>query len=59
MKRLLKLRETRPRAHATIKAAQQELKVLLKAWELAYDKESFYGGLRTLLEINREGKSKR
>jgi hypothetical protein len=59
MKRLLKLRKSRPKAHATIKAAEQELKVLLKAWELAYQKESFYNGLRALLEISRDGESRR
>jgi hypothetical protein len=59
MKKLLKLRKTRPRAHATIKAAEQDLKILLKAWELAYRKESFYNGLRALLEISRNGQSKR
>jgi hypothetical protein len=59
MKKLLKLRQKRPKAHATIKAAEQELKVLLKAWELAYQKESFYNGLRALLEISRDGESSR
>jgi hypothetical protein len=59
MKKLLKLRKSRPKAHATIKAAEQELKVLLKAWEVAFQKESFYNGLRALLEISRDGESKR
>lgn len=59
MKKLRKLRKNRPNAHATIKAAEQELKVLLKAWELAYRKESFYNGLRALLEVSRDGESKR
>ena len=59
MKKLVKLRKKRPRAHATIKAAEQELKVLLNAWELAYRKESFYNGLRALLEISRDGESSR
>ena len=59
MKKLQKLRKTRPKAHATIRAAEQELKLLLKAWEIAYRKETFYGGLRTLLEISRNGESKR
>jgi hypothetical protein len=35
MKKQRKLREKRPRAQATLKAAEQELKTLLKAWELA------------------------
>lgn len=59
MKRLRKLRKYRPKARATIKAADQELKTLLKAWELAYRKESFYNGLRALLEISRAGQTKR
>jgi len=59
MKKLRKLRKTRPKALATIKAADQELKGLLKAWELAYRKESFYNGLRALLEISRDGETKR
>jgi hypothetical protein len=59
MKRLLKLRRNRPKAHATIKAAEQELRLLLKAWEVAYQKESFYNGLRALLEISWDGESKR
>jgi len=59
MKKLRKLRKSRPNAHATIKAAEQELKMLLKAWEVAYRKESFYNGLRALLEISRNGESKR
>jgi hypothetical protein len=59
MKRLQRLRKNRPKAHATIKAAQQELRILLKAWEMAYRKESFYNGLRALLEISRDGETKR
>jgi len=59
MKKLRKLRKTRPKALATIKVADQELKALLKAWELAYRKESFYNGLRALLEISRDGETKR
>ena len=59
MNRLRRLRKSRPNARATIKAAEQELKMLLKAWEVAYQKESFYNGLRALLEISRDGESKR
>jgi hypothetical protein len=58
MKRVQRLRKNRPKARATIKAAQQELKNLLKAWEVAYRKESFYNGLRAL-EISRDGGTKR
>ena len=59
MKKVQKLRKTRPKAHVTIKAAEQELKVLLRAWDLAYQKEAFYNGLRALLEISRNGESRR
>jgi hypothetical protein len=59
MKKLRRLRKTRPKARMTIKSANRELKVLLKAWETAYRKESFYNGLRALLEISRDGTSKR
>src|SRR5688500_8038287 len=59
MRKLRKLRKTRPKALATIKAANQELNALLKAWELAYRKESFYNGLRALLEISRDGETRR
>jgi hypothetical protein len=55
MKKVQKLRRTRPKARATIGAAVQELRGALKAWELAYRKETFYSGLRALLEISRNG----
>jgi hypothetical protein len=53
------LRKSRPNAQATIKAAQQELTMLLKTWEVAYRKEVFYNGLRALLEISRGGETRR
>lgn len=59
MKKVRRLRKNRPKARVAIRAAQRELKVLLRAWELAYSKESFYNGLRALLEISRGGKSRR
>jgi hypothetical protein len=59
MRKLQRLRKTRPNAQATINAADQELKMLLKAWELAYRKECFYNGLRALLEISRDGETRR
>jgi hypothetical protein len=59
MKKLQKLRRNRPNARATIKAAEQEVRDLLKRWEVAYRKESFYNGLRALLEISRNGMSRR
>ena len=59
MKKLQKLRAERPHAAATIKAAEAELRLLLKDWELSYQKETFYNGLRILLELSREGYSER
>jgi hypothetical protein len=59
MKKVRRLRHSRPKAHVTIKAAEQELRALLKAWEVAYRKEAFYHGLRALLEISRDGETKR
>lgn len=59
MEKLNRLRKKRPNAHATIKAAQHELRALLKAWDLAYRKETFYNGLRALLELSRDGETSR
>lgn len=59
LKKLQQVRKKRPNAHATIKAAKQELAALLRSWELSYRKETFYNGLRTLLELSREGSSRR
>jgi hypothetical protein len=53
------LRRERPRATATIKAAEAELKLLLRDWELSYRKETFYNGVRILLELSRDGESER
>lgn len=59
MRKVRRLRKGRPNAQATIKAAQQELSMLLKTWEVAYRKEVFYNGLRALLEISRDGETRR
>lgn len=59
MRKVRTLRKSRPNAQATIRVAQQELTTLLKAWEIAYRKESFYNGLRALLEISRDGETRR
>ena len=59
MRKAQRLGKKRPKAHATIKTARQELKALLRAWELAYRKETFYNGVRVLLEISRNGNSTR
>ena len=59
MNKVRKLRKNRPKARATIKAAEQELRTQLTAWDVAYRKECFYNGLRALLEISRGGQSRR
>ena len=59
LKKLQQVRKRRPNAHATIKAAKLELGALLRTWEISYRKETFYNGLRTLLELSRQGISKR
>ena len=59
LKKLQQVRKRRPNAHATIKAAKLELGALLRTWETSYRKETFYNGLRTLLELSRQGTSKR
>ena len=59
MKQIQRLRRKRPRAAATIKAAEAELTLLLRDWELSYRKEAFYNGVRILLELSRTGKSER
>lgn len=57
------------RAHKSRKSREQEIARLLQKgkpkdilaledWELAYRKECFYRGLRVLLELERQGKSK-
>ena len=59
MHKLRDLQENRPRALVAIKAARAELKVLLEDWELSYQKETFYNGLRVLMELSRDGESQR
>ena len=55
---LKRLRKTRPNARVTIETAVKELRTVLNNWETAYNKESFYRGLRVLLELQRNGSSK-
>src|SRR5579872_632623 len=54
-----RIRENRPRAQAALKKATHELKAVLSRWESAYNKENFYRGIRILLELQRNGSSKR
>ena len=55
---LKRVRKTRPAARVAIKTASQQARAVLDRWELAYEKESFYRGLRILLELERNGSSK-
>jgi hypothetical protein len=57
LRRLKRLQKNHPRATARIREARQQLRAVLKNWETAYRKESFYRGIRVLLEIKRTGTS--
>ena len=56
--KLKRVRKTRPRARVAIMTASKEARAALNRWETAYNKESFYRGLRVLLELQRSGSSK-
>lgn len=58
LRKLKRLRLRRPNARVTIKATERKLKDALKEWELAYNKECFYYGIRVLLELERDGATK-
>lgn len=58
LRRLESLRRRRPNARATIKAAEKELRAILRDWETAYRKECFYYGIRVLLELDRNGSTR-
>ena len=55
-------RASRKRREKALAAALQQGSLdaihLLRDWELAYRKECFYHGIRVLLELERQGKSK-
>ena len=51
------LRKDRPRAQVALKNANKQVKSVLSRWETAYNKESFYRGIRILLELQRNGSS--
>jgi hypothetical protein len=59
VRKVRRLRLKRPNARVTIKAAEKELREALKAWEVAYQKECFYYGIRVLLELERDGHTDR
>jgi hypothetical protein len=54
---LKRLRSDRPKARVAIRKAQKALRSALDRWEIAYRKESFYRGIRILLELQRDGSS--
>src|SRR5688572_612718 len=58
IRKVKRLRSTRPNARATIKAAEKELRSVLGEWETAYRKECFYYGIRALLELQRKGSTR-
>ena len=58
LRSLKRIRKTRPRAHVAIKNAGKEVRAVLNRWEMAYNKENFYRGIRILLELQRNGASK-
>jgi hypothetical protein len=55
---LRSIQRNRPRAYVAIKNISQQLKAVLSRWEIAYEKENFYRGIRILLELQRNGTSK-
>jgi hypothetical protein len=54
----MRLKKDRPRARVAIRNAEKELRAVLNRWEMAYNKENFYRGIRILLELQRNGFSK-
>jgi hypothetical protein len=59
LRKLRGLRKNHPRSKSAIKNTTKDLRDILHQWELRYRKEVFYLGIRTLLEIDRDGSSKR
>jgi hypothetical protein len=58
LRKLQGLRKKHPRAKSAIESATKDLRDTLNQWELRYRKESFYRGIRTLLDIDRDGSSR-
>jgi hypothetical protein len=59
LRQLKSLLKRRPGAKVAIKQARKDVRSSLNLWEIAYSKESFYRGVRILLEIQRDGSSTR
>ena len=57
LRNVIRLRKRRPGARVLIRNVERELKAVLKDWEMAYKKETFYRGIRILLEVQRDGSS--
>jgi len=51
LSKLERLRKNPPRARVATEVARKELKAVLRTWEIAYNKENFYRGIRVLLEL--------
>jgi hypothetical protein len=58
LRSVTKVGKNRPRAKVALQKARHDLKAVLNRWETAYSKESFYRGIRILLELQRGGSSK-
>jgi hypothetical protein len=52
-----RIRRRRPNARAAIRRVEMEMRGVLREWEVAYQKECFYYGIRALLELGRKGKT--
>src|ERR1700739_1720789 len=57
LRSLKSIRQNRPRALVALKNATKQFKNELGRWEIAYNKENFYRGIRILLELQRNGSS--
>jgi hypothetical protein len=57
LRKLRSLLKNHPAARVSINDSRREMRDLLKRWEVAYGKESFYRGIRILLEVQRNGSS--
>ena len=52
------IQRNRPRARVALKTARKQFRAVLSQWEIAYEKENFYRGIRILLELQRNGSSR-
>ena len=54
LRKLRLLRKNHPAAKVATWNAEKKLRTLLRLWETAYQKESFYRGVRVLIELQRQ-----